>query len=276
MRDMTILLPVNFFIWIRERVTRARRNPGAPFGKEGPLSAGFTLLEVVVTMTILGLILLIVFGAFRVGLSTWDKGEQTREEYQRQRTATQLITRQIKSMVPYKIKTQKAEGDYLAFDGKSQSLKFVSTLSLKAMRPNGFVFAIYEYKEGGPEGGRLVAYEKRVVNKDFFEEGPKEEEGVTLLEGLSDFRLEYFREEDAEKTRAEAWLDDWNAKEEKELPAALRVKITFKNGRSEQEEAPLTLLSSIAARRYDEVKTGRAAVTSFGRRAIRERLQGQQ
>ena len=66
------------------------------FGRAVP-SSGFTLLEVVVTMTILGFILLIIFGAFRLGLSAWDEGEQTREEYQRQRTATQLITRQIKS-----------------------------------------------------------------------------------------------------------------------------------------------------------------------------------
>ncbi len=101
-------------------------------------------------MTILGIILLIISGAFRLGLSTWDRGEQTREEYQRQRTATQLIRRQIKSMVPYKIKTQKAEGDYLAFEGKTNSLKFVSTLSLRAARPNGLVFAVYEYKEGRP------------------------------------------------------------------------------------------------------------------------------
>ncbi len=251
-------------------VTFTSRNLLAAAGKGAPLSAGFTLLEVIVTMTILGLILIIVFGAFRVGLSTWDRGERTREDYQRQRTATQLITRQIKSMVPYKIKTEKAEGDYLAFDGKARSLKFVSTLSLKAARPNGFVFAIYEYKEGGSEGGRFVAYEKRVVNKDFFEEGPKEEEGITVLEGISDVRFEYFREEDPEKTRTETWLEDWNAKEEKELPTALRMKITFKNGRSEEEEASLTLLSSIAARQYEP-----AAVTTFGRRAIRQRLQGQ-
>ena len=244
-------------------------------GRDGSRPQGFTLLEVIVTMTILGIILLIISGAFRLGLSAWDRGEQTREEYQRQRTATQLITRQIKSMVPYKIKTQKAEGDYLAFEGKTTSLKFVSTLSLKAARPNGFVFAVYEYKEGGPEGGRLVAYEKRVVNKDFFEEGPKEEEGVTVLEGLSDVQFEYFREEDKEKTRTEAWLNDWNAKEEKELPTALRMKITFKNGKSEQEETSFTLLSSIAARRLEEVKTGPTAVTGFGRRAIREKLQRQ-
>ena len=203
-------------------------------------------------MTILGFILLIIFGAFRLGLSAWDRGEQTREEYQRQRTATQLITRQVKSMVPYKIKTQKAEGDYLAFEGKGRSLKFVSTLSLKAARPDGFVFAVYEFKEGGPEGGRLVAYEKRVVNKDFFEEGPKEDQGVSVLEGLSDVRFEYFREEDKEKTRAEGWLSDWNAKEEKELPSALRMTLTFKNGKSEKEEAPLTLLSSIAAYRFED------------------------
>jgi hypothetical protein len=181
--------------------------------------------------------------------------------------------RQIKSMVPYKIKTQKAEGDYLAFEGKTNALKFVSTLSLRAGRPNGLVFAIYDYREGGSEGGRLVAYEKRVVNKDFFEEGPKEEEGVTVLEGLSDLRFEYFREEDTEKTRTEAWLEDWSAKEEKELPKALRVKISFRNGRSEEEDIPLTLLASVAARRYEEVKTGPAAVP-FGRRAIRDRLQG--
>ena len=174
-------------------------------GTSADFSQGFTLLEVIVTMTILGFILLIISGAFRLGLSAWDRGEQTREEYQRQRTATQLIYPADQIMVPYKIKTQKAEGDYLAFEGKANSLKFVSALSLRAARPEGFVFAIYEFKEGGQEGGRLVVYEKRVVNKDFFEEGPKEEEGVSVLEGLSDVRFEYFREEDPEKTRTEAW-----------------------------------------------------------------------
>ncbi|OGP88483.1 MAG: hypothetical protein A2156_03410 [Deltaproteobacteria bacterium RBG_16_48_10] len=217
---------------------------------------GFTLLEVVVTMTILGFILLIIFGAFRLGLSAWDRGEQTREEYQRQRTITQLITRQVKSAVPYKIKTQKAEGDYLAFEGKGRSVKFVSTLSLKAVRPDGFVFTIYEFKEGGSEGGHLVVYEKRVVNKDFFEDGPKEDQGVTVLEGLSDVRFEYFREEDKEKTQAEGWLNEWSAKEEKGLPSALRMTITFKNGKSEKEEASLTLLSCIAANKFEDVKTG--------------------
>src|SRR4030042_3988291 len=162
-------------------------------------SRGFTLLEVIVTMTILGLILLIISGAFRLGLSAWERGESTREEYQKVRAISRLVCQQIKSSIPYKIKTQKAEGDYLAFEGKPHSLKFVSALPIKARQPQGFVYAIYEFQEGGEEGGGLVYYEQRVLNKNFFEEKPDEELGVSLCEGVSDVRFEYFREADLEE-----------------------------------------------------------------------------
>jgi general secretion pathway protein J len=220
-------------------------------------SRGFTLLEVIVTMTILGLILLIISGAFRLGLSAWERGESTREEYQKVRAISQLVCQQIKSSIPYKIKTQKAEGDYLAFEGKPHSLKFVSALPIKAREPQGFVYAIYEFQEGGEEGGRLVYYEQRVLNKNFFEEKPDEELGVSLCEGVSDVRFEYFREADLEESKTEGWIDEWNTKEEKELPKALRMKITLKNLKKGKEEVPLTLLASISANQFEMVRTTR-------------------
>ncbi len=233
------------------------------------LLTGFTLIEVVVTMTILGLILLIIFGAFRLGLSAWERGSRTREDFQRERTALRMISGQVKSMVPYKIKTEKAEGDYLAFEGKENSLKFVSALSLKAQRPEGFVFVIYEFKSGGPEGGRLVVYEQRAVNSDFFEEGFREDRGISVMEGISEVRFEYYREADDEKNRAEEWIENWDAKEEKELPRALRMTVTYKNGKNEKEEISMNLLSSISANRFEEVRT---APPGLGRRAVRERV----
>jgi prepilin-type N-terminal cleavage/methylation domain-containing protein len=233
------------------------------------LLTGFTLIEVVVAMTILGFSLLIIFGAFRLGLSAWERGARTREDFQRERTAVQMISRQVKSMVPYKIKTQKAEGDYLAFEGKENSLKFVSALSLRAHRPEGFVFVIYEFKSGGGEGGRLLVYEQRVVNADFFEEKPREDRGVSLMEGISDVRFEYYREADEEKNKTEGWVEGWDAKEEKELPRALRMTVSYKNGKNEKEEVSMDLLSSISANRFEEVRT---APAGLGRRAIRERL----
>ena len=228
---------------------------------------GFTLLEVMITLTILSMMLVIIFGAFRLGLSAWQRGDSTKEEYQRFRTASDLMLRQVKSMVPLKIKTEKAEGDYLAFEGKRRSLKFVSALPVKSRKLEGLVYAMYEFKDGGSEGGRLVLYEERALNKDFFEVGPKEDSGVTLLEEVSEVRFEYCRPADPDKSQEEKWEEEWNAKEEKALPKAVRVSITYKNEKREKEEAPMTLLASIPAHQFEEIRT---RAPGLGRRAVRQ------
>ena len=90
-------------------------------GRDLSVSPGFTLIEVIVALTILGFIILMVSGTFRLGLSSWEKGDSIREDYQKIRMISQMVSRQIKSVVPYKFKTEKAEGDYLAFEGKPHS-----------------------------------------------------------------------------------------------------------------------------------------------------------
>src|SRR5512136_910630 len=178
----------------RNRATRRFGKGQFALGWGGLSTTGFTLIEVVVTLTILGFILLIVFGAFRLGLSAWERGESTKEEYQKVRIVPQLMSHHIKSIVAYKIKPQQAEGEYLAFEGKAHSLNFVSALPIKARQPEGFVYAIYEFKGGGSKGGRLVLDEQRALNKDFFEEEPKDELAVSLRDGISNVRFEYYRE----------------------------------------------------------------------------------
>lgn len=216
----------------------------------------FTLLEVMVTLTILGFILLMIFGVFRLGLSAWEKGESSKEEYQRMRVASQLISQQVKSILPYKIKSQKAEGDYLAFEGKAHSLKFVSTLSLKGRRPSGLVYAFYEFQEDVEKGGRLVLYEQRVLNKNFMDEPPPPNAAVPLFEGLAEIRFEYYQEEDPEKNRAGAWVEQWDAKEEKELPKALRMTLVPRKGKKPAEDLFDVILASLPANRYEEVRPG--------------------
>ncbi len=209
-----------------------------------------------VTLTILGFILLMIFGVFRLGLSAWEKGESGKEEYQRMRIASQLISQQIKSAIPYKIKSQKAEGDFLAFEGKARSLKFVSTLSLKSRLPSGFVYVFYEFQENGEKGGRLILYEGRVLNKNFMDEPPPQEAAVSLSEGLAEVRFEYYQEENPEKNRAGAWVEQWSAKEEKELPKALRMVLVPRKGAREAEVLSTVILASLPANRYEEVRTG--------------------
>jgi hypothetical protein len=98
-------------------------------------------------------------------------------------------------------------------------------------------------------------YEQRVlIRKNFFEESPNEESGVPLIEGISDIQFEYYREEDPLKNRQEGWVEAWSAKEEKELPRAVRMTVTYRNGRNEQEETSLTLLASVSANRFEDLK----------------------
>jgi general secretion pathway protein J len=219
-------------------------------------SSGFTLIEVIVTLTILGFIVLMVSGIFRFGLSSWEKGDAIKEEYQKIRMVSQLVSRQVKSLVPYKIKTEKAEGNYLAFDGKAQSLRFVSALGIKGRRPEGFVYVVYQFKGEGEKKGRLVLYEQRALNRDFFEDELKEDSAVTLLEGVSRVRFEYLRGADEEKSRTEEWVEEWNAKDEKELPRAVRIAVTYWGERGKEEASPMTVLASVAAYQYEEVRTG--------------------
>ncbi len=210
---------------------------------------GFTLVEVMVSMTVLGIILLVIFGVFRLGLSAWDRGESAQREYQKGRMISQLLSRQMKSAFPYRIKTEKAEGDFLVFEGKPRSLKFVSSLPLKTRYPEGLVYAVYEFEEG-PEGGRVVVYEQRALNKNFVEEELRKEEGVVLWENVSEIRFEYYRGEDPEKTRPAEWVEEWNAREEKQLPQAVRMTVMERG-----QKSSLTVETGLPAHDFEQVKT---------------------
>ncbi len=239
-----------------ERLNGRSREGWLPVGTDVSVSSGFTLLEVIVALTILGFILLMVSGTFRLGLSSWEKGDAIKEDYQKIRMISQLVSRQLKSLVPYKIKTEKAEGNYLAFDGKAHSLRFVSALPIKAKRAEGFVYVVYQFKDDGEKKGRLVLYEQRALNRDFFEDDLKEDSAVTLFGGISQVRFEYYREADKEEGRTEEWVEEWNGKEEKELPRILKMTVTYWNERGKKEASPITVLAPVSAYRFEEVKTG--------------------
>ncbi len=228
--------------------SRARNTPN-------PNASAFTLVEVMVTLTILGIVVLVTFGVFRMGLSAWEKGESNREGTQTMRIASHRISQQMKSLMPYRVKTEKAEGNFLAFEGRPRSVKFISTLSLRTGRPSGFVYVIYEFQEGGTSGGRLLQYEGRVVNKNFMDEEPPENAKVSLFEDLADVRFEYYRAANPEKNQEEGWLSEWIAKEEKEFPKAMRMTLQFRNKEGGGEE-PVILLASVPSNEHEEVPTG--------------------
>lgn len=220
---------------------------------------GFTFIEVMISLVLFSLILLMVLGTFRLSLSSWEKVEKQNDRTLRIRTLQNLMIHQIKSIFPYKVKTEKAEGDYLAFEGKPDSLRFVSNYSMKSKRSEGLVYAAYLWKNRE----KLELYEGRVLQKEFFETPLKEDSLVFVLSGISNLIFEYLKkEEDEEGT----WMKEWEGKGLDPLPQAIRISFQL-----EDEKEPITTSIQIPlpSRKFEDTGT---LIRGLDRRTIRERL----
>ena len=73
---------------------RARR-------RHGRRQAGFTMLEVVLAMSLLAMVTALIYAAFHLGIRSVEKGQNAVVSAQRARAANDVIRRQLKSMFPY-------------------------------------------------------------------------------------------------------------------------------------------------------------------------------
>jgi len=93
--------------------------------------AGFTLLEVLISMMLLALIAGICYAAFHLGTRAVMKGGDAVVVAQRFRAATDVLIRQVKSMAPQGAVDREDEAfdktnTYAFFSGTASSMEFVT------------------------------------------------------------------------------------------------------------------------------------------------------
>jgi len=172
-----------------------------------PSNAGFTLLELVIALTILPLIILIIGNGFRLGMNAWEKGEQETVWTQRFRVLSGLLSQQIKSAYPYIIDVDNEK--VAVFEGKPDALMFVTALTDSAY--GGFKWVRYSHKDG-----TLFLKEGLLPDKKLDDNITGDEEVVDT--GIEEINFAYLSLEDDE------WKDSWDPG--KKLPGAVRVKIS--------------------------------------------------
>src|SRR5215468_7067386 len=91
---------------------------------------GFTLLELVLAMTALALVAAICYGAFHLGIRAVQSGEVAVLTAERLRIATDVIIRQVKSVVPYCARNLDDEV-FPHFVGTATSMGFVTSARMK-------------------------------------------------------------------------------------------------------------------------------------------------
>ena len=185
---------------------------------------GFTLLELMLALTMLAVVVTIVFGTFRVGVRAWEKGESDVELRHKQRTVLEQMRRQLASMSTRLL----LEDGQKPFSprGEDSRLRFVSELPLLHENGYGLVYVEYRVDRGEGDGVILSLFERNLVflEEDFFEDEPDADQFIQLLTGISSFSFEYMNRS-AEGEKGE-WQEEWNPEDEPFFPLAVKISLT--------------------------------------------------
>ncbi len=166
---------------------------------------GFTLLELLISVAILGLVAVVIGSSVRLGIRTWERGESGIEASQRLRVLSDRLAQEVKSAYPYIIDVEGEER--VAFHGGPDSLWFVTALTGPA--EGGLKWVSYSVMDGA-----LTTREGRLPDKRLLEKVG--EKGDILDRAVHGFSLEYL-------SSAGRWEEAWDLREE--LPRAVKMRI---------------------------------------------------
>lgn len=205
----------------------------AAAGQRMHLLGGFTLLEVLVAITILALLIMAGFGGLRVGSRSWEAGLEHSGQTDATRSLRSFLGRQFGRVVAIRIK--EGEGARLAFEGTSEKVTYV------VPAPAYSVSGLQAITLGKESDGRTMRLVARVsdFNPGRAEVGaqPGEDEAV-LVDGAASIMLSYFGS--TRVGRPPLWLRNWPETAEF-LPRLVRIQVVPQSERSE----PLDLLFPI-------------------------------
>ncbi|MGR8998831.1 MAG: prepilin-type N-terminal cleavage/methylation domain-containing protein [Gammaproteobacteria bacterium] len=181
---------------------------------------GFTLMEVLIAMTLLSIIVVLLFGSLRICAQSWEQGEKKMTEVNEVAVVYQFFQRYLSTAEPLWNNFSNDEASF-SFQGKAQSLAFVSPFSASAGRSGAQLFSIYTQEENQE---KII----KVAVTPFFpvaegEEWQKEE--VVLVRHVRDFTMAYFGKSDA--SGQDDWQDEWLEKDA--LPRLVKIKIELDN-----------------------------------------------
>lgn len=204
-------------------------NGSAKNNGRGRAAAGFTLIEVILAVSILAMVVTTVFTSLRIGINAWEKGEKNIEFLQTQRSVHNLLFREINSAVAYTLPVGELDQHlrYNAFFGESDTIKFVSYIS-STRTEKGLTLLEFWVEE---DNGLMVGEHKALVSNHADLDAidlRDDENAVSLCRRISAMALRYFDRENPDEEGE--WLDRWDPKNmKKRLPLFVEIVLTYRD-----------------------------------------------
>jgi len=217
---------------------------------------GFTLLEMLVALTIIAMIAVGLWSVFRTSLRVWARGTEYIDASQRQRNILDMVRKQLASAYPLAAPSVPNPPDPDSpdpdspdpvspilsnpiFQGTETSLHFISLNSLRFHDSPGLTLVNYEVTQD-PEGAAiLVGWEERFLGQIPDYKSETDLAGMPPLFGnLTQCYFEYLSEDEEEP-----WVREWDAQERGQLPEAVAINMaavdTVGNERSYKIVVPI-------------------------------------
>jgi general secretion pathway protein J len=183
---------------------------------------GFTLLELIIALSIVAALLAIAFGGLRVALAAWTQGEDRADAHQHLRGVAAVLARAVGSAYPYNASAGLSPEPVLLFRGEEQRLELVTQAApFPPAVPVAFS-AVAIALENTSEGPALVIRQRVMPNRDPFTQGQ-----VMLSDtGINRLEFRYLN-------TSGIWEETWDGEAENGLPSAVRITVTTPRGRGE-------------------------------------------
>lgn len=186
--------------------------------------AGFTLIELVIALAIVGALLAVAFGGLRVAIAAWSQGEDRAEVHQHLRGVATIVARAVAGAYPYRAPAGLAPEPALLFRGTASRLELVTrTAPFPSGVPAAFTAVVLEVEPG--ERPHLVLRQRVLPNRNPFADA------AVVLRDPAVQRLEFAYLDDSG-----SWHENWDAENEGMLPAAVRIAVA--TGRAGAEALP--------------------------------------
>lgn len=188
-------------------------------------SRGFTLVELLVGLSLLSLLTLLLFGGFRFGLRAWEVGSARLEGADAVASAQGLLRREFSEAQPVLVGTP-TEATPVLFSGAADRLTFVAPLPAHRGTGGFHVFELALRPAGGTAPTNELLLRWHLYRADDTAPGFDPKDESVVLAGVDAIELSYFGP--PTQGAAAQWLKLWDGR--LGLPKLVRLQVVFPPG----------------------------------------------